>query len=270
VLWGYANLVAHMDPEQPVYALKSRGQSGLDEFETLEDMAACYLQVIRARQPEGPYNLGGYCFGGNVAYEMARQLEASGEQVSLLALLDSAPANAGYKTVLWWRPDFAYRFCCNLFYWLRDFRAVEPRDRRRFIVRKLRAFARKLTRWTKGGAEEDTVDLEEVIDPAQFPESELKLWKMHLRALEKHVQHPYPGPVTLFRTCGHPLFCSFAHDLRWGTLARGKVRVKLIPGSHENIFMEPNVKSLALSLTESLSQTERTPGNKNNLALLPS
>jgi thioesterase domain-containing protein len=270
VLWGYANLVAHLDPDQPVYALKSRGQSGLDEFERLEDMAACYLQVVRAKQPAGPYCLGGYCFGGNVAYEMARQLEASGEQVALLALLDSAPANAGYGTVQWWRPDFPYRFSCNLYYWLRDFRAVPPRDRRRFMARKLRAFSRKLARWTKGSAKDEAVDLEEVIDPAQFPESELKLWKLHLRALEKHVQQPYRGPVALFRTRGHPLFCSFARDLRWGRLARGGVAVKIIPGSHENIFMEPNVKSLALGLTVALSQAQARAEKKNESVLLPS
>ena len=121
VLWGYANLVAHMDPEQPIYALKSRGQAGLEEFDRLEDMAAYYVEVVRAHQPEGPYYLGGYCFGGNVAYEMARQIQAQGGQVALLALLDSAPANAGYETVQWWRPEFIGLFARNLYYWLQDF-----------------------------------------------------------------------------------------------------------------------------------------------------
>jgi thioesterase domain-containing protein len=92
------------------------------------------------------------------------------------------------------------------------------------------------------------VDLEEVIDPEQFPESELKLWKIHLRALGAHRQQPYSGTVTLFRTRGHPVFSSLADDFRWGKLA-GKVVVRQIPGSHERIFMEPHVKALALSLT---------------------
>jgi len=113
------------------------------------------------------------------------------------------------------------------------------------------------------------VDLEEIIDPAQFPEQELKLWEIHLRALAAHVQQPCSAHVTLFRTHGHPILSSFARDLRWGALATGGVTVKLIPGSHENIFMEPQVKSLALSLTTALSETRPSAVLENKPALLP-
>src|SRR6185295_18712292 len=88
VLWGYANLAKHLHPEQPLYGIKSRGRLGLDEFDRLEEMASYYLEEIRAVQPRGPYYLGGYCFGGNVAYEMARQLRERGEQVAFVALID--------------------------------------------------------------------------------------------------------------------------------------------------------------------------------------
>jgi amino acid adenylation domain-containing protein/FkbH-like protein len=269
VLWGYANLVAHMDAEQPIFALRSRGQAGLEEFDRLEDMAAYYVEVVRAHQPEGPYYLGGYCFGGNVAYEMARQIQAQGGQVALLALIDSAPANVGYETVQWWRPEFAGLFARNLYYWLQDFRLVQPQDRRRFVARKLRTFGRKLGRWARGASGGPVVDLEEVIDPTQFPEQELKLWESHLRALAVHVQQPCSLRVTLFRTHGHPLFSSFAPDLRWGALAQGGVSGKLIPGSHENIFMEPNVKSLALDLTAALAEAQPTAVPENRPALVP-
>ena len=55
-------------------------------------MAANYVADLRAHQPRGPYLLGGYCFGGVVAYEMARQIEAQGEHVSLLALMMFSPS----------------------------------------------------------------------------------------------------------------------------------------------------------------------------------
>jgi amino acid adenylation domain-containing protein/FkbH-like protein len=252
VLWGYANLIAHMEPDQPVYAIKSRGQTGLEEFEQLEEMAAFYVREARSLQPEGPYFLGGYCFGGNVAYEMARQLRAAGQEVALLALIDSAPANAGYEAVAWWRPAFPYRFARNLYYWLGDFKHIGPRDRRRFVARKLRAAGRRLARLFRPN-EKPAVDLEQVIDPAHFPESELKLWRIHLRALGAHSQRPYPGKVTLFRTRGHPVFSSFAEDFCWGKLTGG-VAIRQIPGSHERIFIEPHVKTLALSLTASLAE----------------
>jgi thioesterase domain-containing protein len=231
-------------------------------------MAARYLEAVQAHQPDGPYYLGGYCFGGNVAYEMARQLKSRGEEVALVALLDTTPVNAGYEKVCWWCPELAGQFLRNFYYWTEDFSALEVRDRRRFVARKFRTLARKLGAAVGLKQSQPVVDLEEVIDPANFSEHELKLWEIHLRALESHTQQPYPGHVTLFRTRGHPLLSSFAPDLRWGFLAADGVIVNLIPGSHENIFMEPNVQALAQALTKSILETqERAKTVKNTSAL---
>src|SRR5207245_2152865 len=150
----------------------------------------------------------GYCFGGNVAYEMARQLKAQGEEVKLVALIDAAPANAGYESMAWWRPAYAYRFARNAYLWLRDFEQVPPKERRRFFWRKVRVLNRRLWRrlWPQLGLA--PVDLEEVIDPGRVPENEQKLWAIHLRCLVEHVQQPYDGAVTLLRTRGQAMFCS--------------------------------------------------------------
>jgi len=93
MFWGYSNLAHHLDPEQPVFAFKSRGMDGQEEFETIEEMAAHYVNELRRFQAHGPYYLGGHSAGGILAYEMARQLQEQGEPVALLAILDSpAPA----------------------------------------------------------------------------------------------------------------------------------------------------------------------------------
>jgi thioesterase domain-containing protein len=252
ILWGYANLGVHMPDDQPIYGIKSSGQAGREEFARIEEMAACYVKELRAFQPHGPYYLGGYCFGGNVAYEMARQLRLQGEEVALLALLDSAPANAGYEKIHWWALVYGLRFIRNLCYWFGDFARQSAKERRRFITRKLRTLARKFTR-PRG---DQTVDLEAVIDVTHFPENELRLWQIHLQALINHVQQPYPGDVLLLRTRGQPLLCSLEDDFCWGKLARG-VQVNLIPGSHENIFMEPNVRTLAKELGFALAQAQK-------------
>ena len=63
--------------------------------------------------------------------------------------------------------------------------------------------------------------------------------------------------MVLLRTRGQPLLCSFDEDFCWSRLASGGLTVKRIPGSHENVFMEPNVKFLALELENSLAE----PGN---------
>ena len=96
MFWGYVNLAKRLGSDQPVFGFSSRGLDGRAEFDTIEEMAAQYVKDLRSVQPRGPYYLGGYCFGGNVAYEMARQLESKGEKVALLALLNCAPPNSRY------------------------------------------------------------------------------------------------------------------------------------------------------------------------------
>ena len=125
----------------------------------------------------------------------------------------------------------------------------------------MRAIGRKLKRRWRGDSAGPVVDLEEVIDPSQFPENELKLWKIHLQELVEHVEGSYSGSVALLRTRGQPLFCSLEPDFCWGRLVRGALAVKLIPGSHENIFMEPNVRALARELADILTAAQGRPTN---------
>ena len=91
MFWGYTNLSRHLGLDQPVYALRSRALAGQEEFGRIEDMAAQYVADLRAFQPQGPYFLGGYCFGGIVAYEMAQQLRAHGQSVAFLGLINAGP-----------------------------------------------------------------------------------------------------------------------------------------------------------------------------------
>ncbi|PWU11731.1 MAG: hypothetical protein C5B50_22825 [Verrucomicrobia bacterium] len=266
VFWGYANLAAHLNSEQPIYGIKSRGQAGLPEFTTIEQMAACYIQEIRRVQPSGPYHLGGYCLGGNIAYEMARQLRAAGQPVGAVLLLDSAPANAGYDILAWWKPLFGLRFAANFWLWLKDFEQLSRQDRLRLIARKSKAFWRKLrgkvgpasrlpSPWHSAPVENRAapLDLEEVVDPTYFTEQELNLWRVHLQARATHTDKAYHGQVILLRTKGQPLFCSLDPDFCWSKVAKGGVIVKRIPGSHENIFLEPNVRFLAREIEACLS-----------------
>ncbi|MFD0279550.1 amino acid adenylation domain-containing protein, partial [Kitasatospora sp. NPDC127111] len=90
--WCYSGLVRHLDRDRPLYALQARGLDGTGELPgTVTEMAADYLGLIREVQPSGPYHLLGWSFGGTVAHELARQLQAAGEEVALLAMLDSHP-----------------------------------------------------------------------------------------------------------------------------------------------------------------------------------
>lgn len=88
----YSDLARTLGSDQPLYGLQSRGLDiGETPFDRIEPMARHYVAEIRRVQPHGPYRIGGSCFGGVVAWEMAQQLRAAGERVEALFLLESWP-----------------------------------------------------------------------------------------------------------------------------------------------------------------------------------
>ncbi|MBT2676519.1 amino acid adenylation domain-containing protein, partial [Streptomyces sp. ISL-14] len=89
--WGYAALLPHLAPGRPVYALQTPVLHGEPLPDTLGELAEGYVPRIRAVRPHGPYLLLGRSFGGPFAHELAVRLRAAGEEVALVAVLDSMP-----------------------------------------------------------------------------------------------------------------------------------------------------------------------------------
>ena len=83
------SLAREIGVDRPFYALEAYRFDGLSVAPTIETMAAAHIKAMRAIQPEGPYLLGGWCNGGLIAYEMARQLEAQGQKLDVLVLMDA-------------------------------------------------------------------------------------------------------------------------------------------------------------------------------------
>jgi FkbH-like protein len=97
----YLNLARRMPDDLAVFGIEPRRLRGVPlAHASIEDMAASYVEQVRKRQPHGPYLFAGMCAGGVIAYEMASQLVHAGENVDLLALLDSAKPKAQKKA---WR-----------------------------------------------------------------------------------------------------------------------------------------------------------------------
>lgn len=92
--WCYATLPPYIAKGHPVYGIQALGLGPGEQLPpTLRDMAADYRQHIRSVQREGPYHLAGWCFGGAVAHEVAVQFQDEGQEVALLAMMDSVPFN---------------------------------------------------------------------------------------------------------------------------------------------------------------------------------
>ncbi|MFE0605647.1 amino acid adenylation domain-containing protein [Streptomyces sp. NPDC058892] len=92
ISWVYSGLLRHLDPDRPVHGLQARGLRG-GSPSSVTEIAEDYVRQIRAVQPEGPYHLLGWSFGAVVAQAMAVALQAAGQEVALLALLDGLPAD---------------------------------------------------------------------------------------------------------------------------------------------------------------------------------
>ena len=82
------NLARDLGPEQPFYVLEPFKSAELRALPSFEAMAAAYVESLRAVQPEGPYQLVGYCGGGLIAFEMAQQLHAQGQTVDRLVMIE--------------------------------------------------------------------------------------------------------------------------------------------------------------------------------------
>ncbi len=90
--WCYSGLIHSLHRERPLYGIQARGF--LEPEATAQDMVGLthdYVCAMRMVQPQGPYLLLGWSFGGMVAHEMARQLQAADAEVGLLALMDTCP-----------------------------------------------------------------------------------------------------------------------------------------------------------------------------------
>jgi acetoacetyl-CoA synthetase len=88
----FTGLAKHIHTEHPIYGIQARGIDGREEpFDRIEDMAQLYLGALEEFQPQGPYMLVGYSFGGLIALEMAQRLSEEGKKIGLLVLIDAYP-----------------------------------------------------------------------------------------------------------------------------------------------------------------------------------
>jgi acyl carrier protein len=93
----YHDLARELGPDQPVYGLQAQGlYGGVPPHAEVEEMASHYIREIRTVQPQGPYFLAGFCFGGVLAFEMAQQFRREGAEVALLASFDGGSPGFDY------------------------------------------------------------------------------------------------------------------------------------------------------------------------------
>ncbi len=266
----YHPLVHQLSDEQPVYALQARGLDGnIPRGQTLEQMAAAYLKEIRSLQPQGPYYLGGFCFGGLVALEAAQQLLEIGEEVALVAMIQTThPSAQRFKPNVgavqqWWqrtakRLDLERE---NLSH--RPNGYLRERLRRVWDVTQARteiAFDRLKG---NGGS---------VSSKSSTPYILETLGIEHDRAFEQYQPKPYKGRVVLMRATKQ--FSGLASDPRLGWTNELLPILDLchVPGHQQNLLIGSNVVELAQKLTTYLERSQQegdstAPASEEQLVL---
>ncbi|HEY1374737.1 MAG TPA: amino acid adenylation domain-containing protein [Candidatus Binatia bacterium] len=259
---GLSYLAQHLGKDQPLFGLQARGiKNDESACGSIEEMARYYVDAIRAAQPDGPYFIGGYSFGGVVAFEIARQLETAGQKLGILAILDTeAPDRRRF--------DFP-GFVQNLPFWMNDF--VLRRERRQ-VVADVRTKVKNISKGMLNkvsrplGFRAMPANIEdEVAMPNEFPERYRRVIAAHYQALLDYRPGLYSGRITLFRTRAQPLFRAHA-DNGWRRLAQGGVEIYPVDGVHEDFMVEPHVSCLARQMRIALEKS-RTPSNLRNPTL---
>ena len=226
----YIEIARLLGADRPFYGLRSPGLHGERKpCATIEEMAALYLEAVRERQPEGPYLLGGWSMGGCVAFEMARQLAARGEEVALLALMDSHAITAvdlskgiddiTLLTLL--MLDLARQTGAALPPWEDDLERVDPAKRSAFALEMARS----------AGLLPADIDL-------AYLERLIEVFRFNLLAQCRYEPKPYPGHVTLFCGSDPRGWSTGSPDLGWGPLAEGGLTLDVIPGGHYALLRE--------------------------------
>jgi thioesterase domain-containing protein len=249
-LLRYRALALLLGADQPSYGIEAPHEP----FADIRTMAAAYIEMLQTLQPRGPYYLGGYCFAGNVAFEMACQLEARGETVALLAVLEAMPPEAMHRRQrITWRNLGA--FARNAVWWGRDFVWRPPR----LVMADLARLARKLAR--RAPARPDFRELGEVVDLEHYPPGFRHYAEVHYRAMQQYRPGVYGGRITLFRARTRPLL-NFDPLLGWGPHAAGGITVQVVPGQHESFLEPPLVRVLAEQFRAALTAAQRADSGR--------
>jgi amino acid adenylation domain-containing protein len=254
---AYAALARLLDPDRPFFGLRTSELSSADGFPSIEAIATRYVAEMRKTVPAGPYIIGGYSFGATVAFEMAQQVTASGEEIAMVVVLDSGlPNNRRSGRV---SPRAVMRYLRNLPWWVIDdlmqtSRAeMAARLRSKATLLAVRLAAVPGLRWLP----HRQTDIRDALGMPTVAQEFATFLEQHFKSLVAYLPRAYPGRVVLVKARAMALSRLSEPDFGWGKMAKGGVEIKVVPGSHDNILREPYVRGLADSLRSALDEAEK-------------
>jgi FkbH-like protein len=264
---GFRSAVPYLGLDQPFFALQAKDLED-DEVErvTVESLAANYLDAIRAVQPEGPYLLGGNCFGSFVALEMARMLRDRNQEVALLALFDPDLLRL---SSLARHPLVTARCVASQIVKLARRPVRTNLAHLQSIVHNVLAGTKD--RWTTAPRNDGSgstmpesgaplsessapLTLEDARPDETVPRQIQNIFYSHRHAARVYRPRPYPGPIRLFLASANSTMKNAISEAEWRDLAQGGLEVQIVPSSHGAFFDEPDVQAFCQMLGAALDQ----------------
>jgi thioesterase domain-containing protein/aryl carrier-like protein len=238
---SFRSLAMNLPEDQPFWALQAPGLDGSAPVEYAKEIAALYLEEIRTVQPNGPYYLGGGSYGGVIAFEMAQQLLAQGEEVAMLALLDTYNLAYGKmipraKAIYCHARFFAQRAGANLQLTKMPLRQWPKhlgqmgRTSARLTGKMLRMFVAAPENQSQPKPAGPSLDLKGENNRAVNTLERVR--DANMRAVERYTPQPYSREITLFRASirmAEPYQDEF---LGWKPVAMGGIEMEIVPGHH--------------------------------------
>jgi len=265
---GYASLAAYLGPDQPMYGLDQALDA--NRFLTrVEQLAAHYVGDIKAICPQGPYFLGGHSFGGLVAFEMAQQLRKAGEEVGLLVLIDPTtrrgadqqPSSPASNSNSQRRPS-TERFGSRILRHLRRLQELPRRTRARYFRQCFHMMLTgmiltPLTKKAKRLTSKIFLKLGWTMPPTLrgFFIREVLYSDAYRAAARAYKAERYDGRTILILTKQKG---EFDPRVVWTALIPSGLTSYAVPGTHDEIILEPQVGVLAGHLRNCLNQAQQT------------
>ncbi len=257
-VFPYQALARALGDDQPVYAFQDVSvYADTPEIlaESIETLADRYLQELLAVQPVGPYHLGGYSFGGIVAFDMALKLRRMGQEVALLAIFDGGTPQAirysmgeGQDEVLL-LAIVALELLRSATSWTVEslyatLQTLEPPQRFSFVTEQV---------------QQTGLTLADTEASVQLLSRQLQVFRRRVASLSTYETVRYDRKITLLRACeiDEDVPDDLARDLGWGELSLVPVEVYSIPGHHDTLFLSPNVEVVAGCLTQCLQTASK-------------
>lgn len=245
------DLVRHFPSDQPFFGLHAIGVTSRAERDsTIEAMAERYLREIVAKQPKGPYYLGGFCLGGLVAYEMAQRLTRQGLEVALVVMIDTynpvvaALAAAQASSLRIWREKLGFQ--------LGNLRALGPGERGSYFWRRMQEMLRGRTKRTREMLSQFPLPSQTNNHGGNGGQFRGTLEEFHHRVWMAYRPTPYAGDVLIIRPQTGFSFYNDPH-LGWSELVQGKLDVVSIPVNPGGMLVEPFIGMIGRHISEAIS-----------------